>query len=72
MMETALEHILISSYKADMISYMNAHPEDFEQVIELAVSDRQPYSKRAASLLWSCMEENDARIQKHIKKQSVF
>lgn len=66
-METALEHILISSYKAEMISFMGAHPEDFEEAIELAISNKQPYSWRAAWLLWSCMEENDQRIQRHIK-----
>lgn len=67
-METALEQILISSYKADMISYMYAHPEDFEEAIKLAVSNKQPYSWRAASLLWGCMKNNDARIRKHVKR----
>ena len=47
---------------------MDNHPEFFEEAIELAISDKQPYSWRAAWLLWSCMEENDQRIQKHIKK----
>lgn len=67
LMETALEHILISSYKAGMISYMHAHPENFEEAVKLAVSDKQPYCWRAASLLWSYMEKNDLRMQKHIK-----
>jgi hypothetical protein len=66
-METALEHILTTSYKADLIAYMAVHPEDFEEVIRLAVSDKQPYAWRAAWLLWSCMEENDQRIQGYIK-----
>ena len=30
-METALEWTLTNSYKADMISYLAAHPEDFEE-----------------------------------------
>jgi len=46
---------------------MHAHPEIFEEAIELAIADKQPYSWRAAWLLWSCMEENDKRIQKYIK-----
>jgi len=66
-METALEHILTSTYKVGMISYLKAHPEDFEEAIKLAISDKQPYAWRAAWLLWSCMEENDRRVQKHIK-----
>lgn len=67
-METPLKHILTSSYKADMIYYMDEHPEDFEGAIKLAISNKQPYSWRAAWLLWSCMEENDQRIQGFIKK----
>ena len=66
-METALEHILISTYKASMISYMNAHPEHFEETIELAISNKQPYAWRAAWLLWSCMEDNDKRVRSYIK-----
>jgi hypothetical protein len=66
-METALEHILTSSYKVDMIAWMAAHPEDFEEAIKLAVSNKQPYSWRAAWLLWSIMEVNDLRIQGCIK-----
>lgn len=67
-METALEHILMNSYKDGMISYMDNHPEDFEEAIELAISNKQPYAWRAAWLLWSCMKENDLRVQKHVKK----
>ena len=37
---TTLEHILTSSCKADMISYMAAHPEDFDKAIKLAISNK--------------------------------
>jgi len=67
-METKLEHILTNSYKAEMISFLRSHPEYFEEAIRLAVSDKQPYSWRAAWLLWSCMDNNDPRVQKYIKK----
>ena len=66
-METALEQILMNTYKAGMISYMDDHPEDFEEAIKLALSDKQPYSWRAAWLLWSCMKENDPRVHPFIK-----
>jgi hypothetical protein len=36
-----------------LISYLSAHPEYFEEAITLAISDKQPYSWRAAWLLWS-------------------
>ncbi|MBT8386729.1 MAG: hypothetical protein KJO12_04905 [Ignavibacteria bacterium] len=65
---SVLEDKLLNSYKEEMISFMYAHPEYFEEAIELAISDKQPYSWRAAWLLWSCMEENDKRIQKYINK----
>lgn len=67
-METEFEHILTHSYKADLISYMKSHPEDFEEAVHLAISDKQPYSWRAAWLLWSCMEKNDQRIRRYIEK----
>jgi len=61
-----LEQTLTTCCKADMISYMATHPEDFEEAISLAISNKQPYSWRSAWLLWSCLEDNDQRIQKHI------
>ena len=67
-MESTLEQKMLNSYKDEMISFMDTHPEFFEEAIELAIASKQPYSWRAAWLLWSCMEENDQRIQKYIKK----
>jgi hypothetical protein len=67
-METELEYVLTHSYKADMISYIKSHPEYFEEAIKLAISDKQPYSWRAAWLLWSCMDKNDQRVHKYIDK----
>ncbi len=66
-METRLEHILTHSYKAGMIDHLTTHNDDFVEAIQLAVADKQPYSWRAAWLLWSCMEENDPRIRPHIR-----
>jgi hypothetical protein len=66
-MESVLENKLISCYKDEMISWLKSHPEHFDEAIKLAISDKQPFAWRAAFLLTSCMEENDRRIQKHIK-----
>ena len=66
--ETPFEHILLSSYKQGMISYVHSHPEAYSEAVSLAVSDKQPYSWRAAQLLWSCIEPDDLRIRKHLKK----
>jgi len=67
-METALEEVLMTFNKEKMILFMDSHPEAFEEAIKLALSDKQPHSWRAAWLLWSFIEENDKRIQKHIKE----
>jgi hypothetical protein len=67
-MQSPLEKTLTSCYKDEMIAFMNAHPECFEEAVELAVSDKQPYSWRAAWLLWSVIEENDKRIKRFIKR----
>ena len=66
--ETDLEYRLANSYKKDLISYVNAHQDDFPELIKLAVSDKQPYAWRAAWLLWSCMDKNDKRINSYIKE----
>ncbi len=66
-METELEKVLMSFHKAEMTMYMANHPESFEELIQLAIDDKQPYSWRAAWLLWGCMEENDSRIKEHIR-----
>ncbi|ALM06826.1 hypothetical protein SB49_02670 [Sediminicola sp. YIK13] len=67
-METKLEYVLTHSHKAEMISYMNSHPEFYDEAIHLAIADKQPYSWRAAWLLWSCIEQNDPRVQNHIQR----
>jgi hypothetical protein len=66
-METAFEKILTNSHRSTMEKYVAVHPESFEEAIKLAIADKQPYSWRAAWLLWSCMEKNDKRIRKHLK-----
>ncbi|OGU34750.1 MAG: hypothetical protein A2068_05325 [Ignavibacteria bacterium GWB2_35_6b] len=65
-MESILENKLITSYKNEMISFLKSHPEYFDEAIQLAVSDKQPYSWRAAYLLWGCMDNNDSRIRNYI------
>jgi hypothetical protein len=51
-----------------MIDYLNSHPDDFDEAVSLALSDKQPYSWRAAWILWSCMSENDERIADYVEK----
>jgi hypothetical protein len=65
-MADSLERILINAYKQEMVYYLGSHPEDYNQVILLALGDKQPFCWRAAWLLWSCMEKNDSRIVPYI------
>jgi len=67
-MKTTLEKILIGYHKEGMISRMRGNPELFEEAIKLALADKPVFSWRAAWLLWSVMDKNDSRIQKHIKE----
>jgi hypothetical protein len=67
-MESKLEHILKNVYKAEMIEFIKLHPECFDELIKLSLSDNQKYSWRASWLLWSCMEPNDKRIRSYLRK----
>lgn len=67
-MQSDIENILVNSYKQDVICYIHDHPEDFDKVISLALSDKQPFAWRAAWLLCNCMEDNDKRLQPYIGK----
>lgn len=66
--ETNLEYTLMNMYKDDLISYIASHEDDFSELIKLSISDKQPYSWRASWLLWSCMDNNDKRIRRYIKR----
>ena len=65
-MRSQLKYKLISSYKEEMVAFLKSHPEYFNEAIELAISDDQPFAWRSAFLLGSCMEDNDTRIKKYV------
>ena len=66
-MLSPLEECLTHNYKDGMVAFLKAHPACWEEAIELAITNKQPYSWRAAWLLWSSLEKNDKRIQPHIQ-----
>jgi hypothetical protein len=66
--ESRLENILTDFYKAEMVSYLEANPAEFEQAIKLAIEDVPRYSWRATWLLWSCMVDNDSRVSAYLKE----
>ena len=62
---------VVKDLRTKIVEQINAIDQsnyDFEEIIKLAIVDKQPYSWRAAWLLWSCMDKNDQRIHKYIKK----
>lgn len=65
-MHTPLEQTLTTLYKEGMIAFLNQHPDCFEEAVQLAISNKQPYAWRAAWLLWSVMTENDPRLLPYI------
>ena len=66
-MTSQLKSKLISSYKEEMVAFLLSQPEHFNEAIELAISDDQPFAWRSAFLLSSCMEDNDTRVKKYIQ-----
>jgi hypothetical protein len=67
-MSTVLKEVLTKTYKKGMISWMETHPEEFDDLVEMALSDDPEYAWRAAWLLWSCITENDPRIRAKLKE----
>jgi len=67
-METALEIALMTKYKNEMVAWLKLYPEYFNEAVDLAVSEKQPYSKRAAFIIWSSIRQNDTRIKKRMKE----
>ncbi|MCP4290996.1 MAG: hypothetical protein GY780_04065 [bacterium] len=64
--KTRLEEILTTVYKEQMIEFLTTQPEHFQEALELAISNKQPYAWRSAWLLWSVMQENDKRVRAYV------
>ncbi|PKL80647.1 MAG: hypothetical protein CVV25_03865 [Ignavibacteriae bacterium HGW-Ignavibacteriae-4] len=59
---TELEKVLLNSYKVEMVAFVNSSPKEFDELIELSLSDKQPFAWRAAFILSTVMKKNDKRI----------
>lgn len=66
-MTSQLKSKLISSYKDELVAFLKSQPQHFNEAIELAISDDQPFAWRSAFLLSGCMDDDDARVKKFIK-----
>lgn len=49
-----------------MVAFVNSSPKEFDELIELTLINKQPFSWRAALILSTVMERNDERVGTHI------
>jgi hypothetical protein len=64
----SLENILMTSNKAGIMAYMAQHPEEVAPAIRLALTDRKPHARRAATLVWSCIVDDDERVKPFVNE----
>ncbi len=67
-MKLELEDILINNFSSKMVNFLSTHQEYFNDIFEISISNKQPYNWRAAWLIKRCMQKNDIRVKKHIKR----
>jgi hypothetical protein len=67
-MESPLEKLLISAHKPVIMQFLDKHPESFKEAMQLALSDKHPYSWRAAWMMWGYIKKNDSRIKPYLPK----
>lgn len=65
-MLTQLESFLLHCQREQLHLYVAKHPGCIVEAIELIIADKQPFSWRAAWLVFHGMVDNDRRICKHI------
>jgi len=66
-MQKSLDDILTGRLrKQELVSFLEKHPELFEQTIKITLGDVQPQAWRAAWLIGHYMEHNDARLLPYV------
>lgn len=64
----SLEDILTNRIcKDEMIAFVEQHPDQFKNLVEIAITKDEQKAWRAAWLLSGCMLKNDKRIRPHAK-----
>ncbi|MDR1516782.1 MAG: hypothetical protein LBS52_01555 [Dysgonamonadaceae bacterium] len=63
---TALQNALKSLQKAALLHFLNANPDCFGELLNLALSDNKDFAFRAAWGVGLTMEENDARLRESV------
>ena len=66
-MDQSLDEILTGRLgKKRIVTFLENHPELFDDVVKISLGDKDPQSWRAAWMIYHCMETNDNRILPHI------
>ena len=63
-----LESVLRRRVKSEIVEFLTIHPEYFDDAVDLALSNNQPYCWRAAWMIGDSIKKNDSRIKPHILK----
>jgi len=61
-----LKEALANNLKKGMLEFMATYPDEFQHLLELALSKDKEYAWRAAWLLTKCMKKNDPRVAAYI------
>lgn len=64
--DSELINIFSNYRKAEMLTHFKLRPEMFDSMVQMALSDNQPHSWRAAWLLWSVMLPDDERLKAYL------
>ena len=67
-MKMQLEYILSHFCKSEIITFMGENPDKFDKLLLLALSNKQPYSYKAAWILLGCMSDNEPFLYQHTGK----
>ncbi len=67
-MQSNLRTILLKRKKAEMVEFYQNHPDCFDEAIEMALSNEDPFCWRAAWMIGGDIKKNDSRIAPHTSK----
>jgi hypothetical protein len=65
-MNPKLQPVLFKFFKKDAIEFLAKHEELFDEVIQLSLTDEDPYCWRSAWLVSTIMAHNDARVAPYV------
>lgn len=67
-MQSELRSILLKRRKAEMVEFYQYHPDCFDEAIEMALSNEEPFCWRAAWMIGGDIKENGSIIAPYASK----